>query len=275
MPFIEHLRELRNRLILCVLFVLAGTIIGWVWYDHGLLHFLTRPYCALPADRRFDGAGDCKLPFFGVLDGFTTRLKVGALAGVVITAPLWLYQLWAFVTPGLRPTERRYTVAFVVASSVLFAVGASLAYITLYKGLNILTAAAGSQAAPLIGVKEYLSFVTTLLIIFGASFEVPLLVVMLNMVGILSFERLKRWQRIGIFLIFVFAAVATPTGDPFTMLALAVPMCLLFEASVLVAYIHDRRKARRAAAAGFDDISDDEASPLEHEPSPVDTEPSG
>jgi sec-independent protein translocase protein TatC len=265
----EHLRELRSRILKALLFVALGAIVGWILYPQ-ILDLLKEPYCALPAERRFPRDGSCALPYFSPLDGFMLRFKVAAIVGVVLSAPFWLYQLWAFVTPGLRRTERRWTILFVVVSTVLFAAGALLSYLTLPKALDLLTALAGEGTIAAIEVTRYIGFVTTMLLVFGVSFELPLLVVMLNRVGVVSAERLIRWQRLAIFLIFVFAAVATPSQDPLSMSMLAVPMSLLFEAAVLVAVVHDRRKARREATESYHDLPDDVASPLDETPSPLD-----
>jgi len=258
MSVLDHLRELRRRLILMVLFIAAGAVLGWVLYDP-VLHFLEHPYCSVPAKHRYtsrDGKG-CDLIYTGVLDGFTTRLKVSFIAGAVFTAPLWLYQIWAFITPGLRKNERKYTVAFIVTSTVLFALGMALAYVVLSKGLNVLLSAAGSGTQALLTVNSYLAFVTLMLLVFGAAFELPLIVVMANLAGVLSARVLKRTQRLSVFLIFVFAAVATPSTDPFTMCAMAIPMVLLFEGAVLFAILHDRRKAQRKALEATQEHPDD------------------
>jgi sec-independent protein translocase protein TatC len=249
MPVMDHLRELRRRLIWIVVIIALGSIAGWYLYEP-ILEFLKHPYCSVPAKYRYvpkTGSG-CVLTYQGVLDGFTARLKVSVIAGAVFTAPLWLYQVWAFVTPGLRKKERKYTIIFVVASTLLFAAGMTLAYLVLSKGLNILIRTATSQTQAFLTVTAYLSFVTLMLVIFGAAFEVPLLVVMANLAGALPAKLLKKSQRVAIFLIFLFAAVATPSTDPFTMCAMAIPMVLLFEGAVVFAVFHDRRKARRRAA---------------------------
>jgi sec-independent protein translocase protein TatC len=260
MPILGHLRELRRRLIVIVLIVSAGAVLGWVHYDP-LIKFLEHPYCAVPAKHRFEGGNGkgCGLIYSGVLDGFTTRLKVSFISGAVFTAPLWLYQIWAFVTPGLRRNERKYTVIFIVSSTLLFAAGMTMAYLVLTKGLTVLLSAAGSNVEALLSVDRYLSFVTLMLVVFGAAFELPLLVIMANLAGALPASWLRRSQRLAIFSIFLFAAVATPSTDPFTMSAMAVPMVVLFEGAVLFATIHDRRKAKRKAAAqaaGLGDSTD-------------------
>jgi sec-independent protein translocase protein TatC len=246
MSVLDHLRELRRRLIIAVLFVVAGAIAGWFLYDP-VLKFLEHPYCSVPIKYRYH-SGDgksCDLIYTGVLDGFTTRLKVSFIAGIVFSAPFWLYQIWGFITPGLRKNERKYTVIFIVASTVLFAAGMALAYVVLSKGILVLLKASGEGTQALLTVNAYLSFVTLMLVIFGAAFELPLLVVMANLAGVLSAKVLKKSQRIAIFLIFAFAAVATPSTDPFTMCAMAIPMVILFEGAVLFAIVRERRRARR------------------------------
>ena len=273
MSVLDHLRELRRRLILVVIIVGAGSVIGWLVYNQ-VLDFLRRPYCSVPATHRYTGTDphSCPLIFSGVLDGFTARLKVSLIAGVVFTAPFWLYQIWAFVTPGLRKKERKYTLAFIAASSILFAGGMTLAYLVLAKGLTVLITAAGSGTEALLTVDAYLAFVTTMMLAFGAAFELPLLVVLANLAGALPARWLKRSQRIAIFLIFLFAGVATPSTDPFTMLALAIPITVLYEAAVLFAIVHDRRRARRAAQeAAEQHLDDEEASPVEAVPQPLGT----
>ena len=254
MSVIEHLRELRRRLIIMVLIISTGAVIGYAFYPQ-ILHFLSRPYCSVPYQRRFPGTktSKCDLIYTGVLDGFTTRLKVSFIAGAALTAPFWLYQIWAFITPGLRKNERRYTVVFVLASTALFLLGAALAYLVLAKGLQVLIGSSGEGTQALLTANSYLSFVTLMLVVFGAAFELPLLIIMANLAGVLSGQLLKKSQRIGIFLIFVFAAIATPSTDPFTMCAMAIPMCILFEGAVLFAIVHDRRKAARLAEPVLED----------------------
>lgn len=247
MPVMAHLRELRRRIIVVVVIVAVGAAVAYQFYDH-ILHLLEGPYCSVnPKYRPVVAGGKCTLVYTGPGEGFIARLQISAIAGAVLTAPLWLYQLWAFVTPGLRKNERKYTVIFVCLATVLFIAGMAMAYIILYPGLKVLTAQAGTNTTAFLQIKPYISFVTTLMLIFGIAFELPLLIIMLNLVGVLPYRWLRRWQRVGIFLIFLFAGVATPTPDPFTMCAMAVPMLILFEGAVLFAYLHDKRKAARAA----------------------------
>jgi sec-independent protein translocase protein TatC len=270
MAVIEHLRELRRRIIIVVLIIAAGAVVGYVCYDP-ILRFLERPYCSVPYQRRFHGDDPrgCVLVFTGVLDGFTTRLKVSFIAGGALTAPFWLYQIWGFITPGLRKNERKYSVIFIITSTLLFIAGAGLAYLVLSKGLQVLIGSSGSGTQALLTANSYLSFVTLMLVIFGAAFELPLLVVLANFAGVLPASLLRKSQRISIFLIFVFAAVATPSTDPFTMCAMAVPMCLLFEGAVVVAIVHDRRKSVRDAAPVSDDDVPSQVDPI---PQPLDVD---
>jgi sec-independent protein translocase protein TatC len=276
MSLIAHLTELRNRVGKALLVILIGTAIAFWWYEHGLGEFIRAPYCALDASQRaFDttSAGDCDLLVTDVFGGALIRLKIAFIVGIVLSAPFWLYQLWAFITPGLKRNEKRYGVGFVAASSTLFALGAGLAYISLAKGLALLLGLAGDGVAIALTAQDYIGFVISLLLAFGVSFELPLIAVVLNLVGVLSYEALRKGRRWIYFLTIVFAAFITPTQDPFTMLLMAAPMCVLFELAIQIARLVDKRRARRAAIEGFHDIGDDEASPLDASPSALDDEP--
>lgn len=254
----DHLRELRRRIVAIVLIIAVGAVVGWVFYGP-ILDFLKSPYCSVPEKYRFTPTGSekCVLTYPGVLDGFTTRLKVSFISGAVLTGPFWLYQVWAFITPGLKKNERKYTIIFIVTSTFLFASGMALAYLVLAKGLNILLGAAGNGVQAILFVTDYLSFVTLMLVVFGAAFELPLLIIMANFAGVLPARVLKKSRRVSIFLIFVFAGVATPTADPFTMCAMAIPMVLLFEVAIQIASVHDKRKAERKAAERSDEHLED------------------
>jgi sec-independent protein translocase protein TatC len=260
MTLTEHLYELRHRVVISLIAIVAMTIVAYVFHGH-LLHWIEHPYCQLPRkDRPFGNT--CQLYATNVLDPFTLTLKVSLYAGLVGSSPVWLYQLWKFVTPGLYAHERRYAIVFVAASMGLFALGGVFAWLTLQKGLRFLLGFANGGIVSLLQFNSYMSYVVAMVLIFAVSFELPLLIVMLNLVGVLSAERLRRWTRGILFGIFVFAAVATPSQDPFTMLALALPMCVLFAISVLIATVHDRRKARRGPSI-YPDLSDDELSSID------------
>ena len=258
MSVLDHLRELRRRLILALIFIALGAVLGWVLYSP-ILEFLKHPYCSVPAKYRFQptNAHGCVLTYQGVLDGFTARLQISVITGAVLTAPLWLYQIWAFITPGLRTNERKYSIIFILSSTLLFVAGMAMAYFVLSKGLLYLLRAGTSQTQAILTIPKYIGFVTMMLIVFGAAFELPLLVVMANIAGVLPAKLLRRTQRLAIFLIFVFAAIATPTTDPFTMCAMAAPMVLLYEGAVLFAVLRERRRARRKAAAVPETYPDD------------------
>jgi sec-independent protein translocase protein TatC len=278
MTLIAHLKELRNRIAIALLFVLLGTAVCFWWYDHGLGEFIRAPYCSIPdTDRALDtgsSSGDCRLLVTDVFGGALIRLKIAFIAGVVVSAPFWLYQVWGFITPGLKRNEKRYGVAFVAASSSLFALGAVLAYVSLKAGLALLLGLAGDNVAIALTAQDYIGFVISILLAFGVSFELPLIAVVLNLVGMLSHAALSKSRRWIYFLTIVFAAFITPTQDPFTMLLMAGPMCVLFEIAIQVARIVDRRRARRAAADELAGLDDDEASPLDATPSRLDQAPS-
>jgi sec-independent protein translocase protein TatC len=278
MTLIAHLKELRNRIAIALLFVLLGTAVCFWWYDHGLGEFIRAPYCSIPdTDRALDtgsSSGDCRLLVTDVFGGALIRLKIAFIAGVVVSAPFWLYQVWGFITPGLKRSEKRYGVAFVAASSSLFALGAVLAYVSLKAGLTLLLGLAGDNVAIALTAQDYIGFVISILLAFGVSFELPLIAVVLNLVGVLSYEVLSKARRWIYFLTIVFAAFITPTQDPFTMLLMAGPMCVLFEVAIQVARVVDKRRARRAAAGELAGLDDDEASPLDASPSRLDEAPS-
>jgi sec-independent protein translocase protein TatC len=272
MTLVAHLTELRNRVALALLGLLIATAVSFWWYEHGLGDFIRAPYCNLPARLRYGGnaSGGCGLLITDVFGGVFIRLKVSFLAGAVLSAPFWLYQLWAFITPGLKRNEKRYGIGFVAVSSLLFALGAVLAYVSLSAGLRLLLGLAGDGVVVALTAQDYIGFVLSLLVAFGVSFEMPLIAVALNLVGVLSYDVLRHSRRWIFFLTIVFAAFVTPTQDPFTMLLMALPMIALFELAIQIARVVDRRRARRAAVESFHDVGDDEASPLDARPSPLD-----
>jgi len=266
MSLVEHLQELRRRLLISALALMATTL-GCLFFAYEpIRRFISQPYCDVPKERRFvpAGGGDtCALITTAPLDAFSFRFKIAIIAGLVLAAPVLLYQLWAFVTPGLHRHERRYALGFVLGSTLLFAAGTAIAYLVLGTSLNVLLSFGGAGLTALLTADKYLSFVLGLLLVFGLAFEFPLLVIMLNFAGVLPSEKLRGWRRPALFLCFLFAGVATPSQDPFSMLALAVPLCVLYEGSIIVARLHDRSVRRREANAPYAALDDDETSPLE------------
>ncbi|MDQ0381748.1 twin-arginine translocase subunit TatC [Amycolatopsis thermophila] len=283
MTLIEHIYEFRRRLGWALLAVIAGGIFGFIWFQTrlgpvpSLGSIINDPYCAIPPQRRL-GSGNgtgCYLLQTVPFEAFMIQLKVGLAGGAVLTSPLWLYQLWAFIAPGLYSKERRYALTFVGFASVLFAGGAVIAYLLIPHALQLLTGFGNDFFITGLTGDKYISFVLSLLIIFGVSFELPLLVVMLNFVGVVKYEQLKKWRRGIVFILFVFAAFATPGSDPFSMLALAGALTLLFELAIQIARVHDRRKERTRRDEGWDNLADDEAAPFDYTPSTLDEETPG
>lgn len=273
MSLVEHLKELRRRVLIALAAIGVGTVIGYIWYQNGVLgtpslgEILKEPYCQLPADRRLPkDSAECQLIALAPFDMFMLRLKVGFLAGLVLSAPVWMGQLWGFVTPGLKKDEKRWTRTFATIATLLFVVGAVLAYFVMSFGLEFLmTMGDKTQIAALSGT-AYFNFLLILLLIFGVSFEVPLITAMLNIVGILPYQVLKDKRRIIIMFLFVFAAFVTPGQDPVSMVILAVSLCLMMEFATQFARINDRRRAKKAGldpdAIDTDALDDEEASSI-------------
>jgi sec-independent protein translocase protein TatC len=265
MPLAEHLRELRNRLMKAVLAILVVTVVAMIYYKE-IADFLTDPVresvgCTGGFGRAVKKGETCAdITINGLIAPFTIMLKVALTAGVVAASPIWLHQLWAFLAPGLHKHEKRYARAFVGAGVPLFLGGAYLAYLILPKAAATLLDFTPQGTSNLIPLDDFLDIVTRLVIVFGLAFELPLLLVMLNFTGILSGRRLLSWWRVMVLCITIFSAVATPTGDPLTMGALAAPIVLLYFGAVAVCLFNDRRRGRNNPYA---DLDDDEASEID------------
>ncbi len=257
----DHIRELRNRIIKAAVGLVLGMIVGWFVYPH-VWHFIEAPYCKIHFNNQAYGpTHNCTLYVNGIFDAFFLRLKLAFIVGVIVSSPVWLYQFWAFIAPGLYRRERRWAYFFVGAAVPLFGIGGVLAYFAMTKGLRFLLGLVPHGVVPLITINTYLGYATAMLFIFGLAFELPLVVVLLNLAGILTHERFRKSRRMIIFGVFAFAAIATPSPDPITMLLLAVPCVALVELAEIFVWANDRRKARMPSPyAGLDP---DEMSPLD------------
>ena len=268
MPLAEHLRELRSRLVKSGVAVVLGMVIGWILYPT-IFALLSAPFEGAVEQAQAEGR-DVTLALTGVTDPFVLQLQVAAIAGILISSPVWLYQLWRFVTPGLHKHERRWGIAFVAAATPLFAAGTVLAYLVLPIGLQILLGFTPENVENIVSVDRYLSFFLRTVIVFGVGFLTPLLIVTLNFAGVLSGKRLVSWWRWIIFTVFIFAAVATPTGDPINLALLAGPILLLVVIAIGISLLNDKRRARKGLLEpDYQQWDDDEASPLDTSPSDI------
>jgi sec-independent protein translocase protein TatC len=240
MPIMEHLRELRVRIVRSLLAVVVGTIVILAAYDP-VKRFLTQPYrnlCSTNPDFNCDGS----LFALGPLDGFSARMKVAAYGGLILALPVLLWQIWQFVVPALSKKEKRYAVPFITSSIVLFAAGGTLAYWTLDKALEFLISWSGSDVNQAYQITKYISLVTFMMLAFGVGFLSPVLLVFLQLANVVQPRTLIKQWRIAIMLIFVGAAVITPSGDPFTLMALSGPLTILYLLSILVGWLLVRRR---------------------------------
>ncbi|MEH0934567.1 twin-arginine translocase subunit TatC [Micromonospora psammae] len=265
MTLMEHVRELRNRLFRASLAIVGG-LIGGFWLAQPAFDLLKEPYCRLPGAT--DALGNCQqFLLLSPADGFILKLKLALWIGLIIGAPVWLYQLWAFIAPGLHRHERKWAYVFVSIAAPLFAGGAVLAYLVVDKGLAFLLEAGVTGTSTQLEVTRYISFVTNMILLFGVAFEFPLILLMLNFTGVASAKRLLSWWRAVIFICFAFAAVATPDPGPFGMTLLALSLSLLYFVAVGVAFLNDKRRGRgKEVYAG---VADDEVSPLQLDDEPV------
>ncbi|MFC8871969.1 twin-arginine translocase subunit TatC [Streptomyces sp. NPDC057148] len=273
MPLAEHLRELRNRLAKALLAIVAVTVVAAFFYEE-IINVLTEPILeSIGCEKSFAELAEAKagsepcaqITLNGLLGPFTLALKVSLTAGIVLASPIWLYQLWAFVAPGLHKSEKKYAYAFVATGAPLFLVGAYFAYAVLPTSAKVLIEFTPSNVDNLLPLDELLDLVTRMVIVFGLSFELPLLLVMLNFTGVLTGKRMLGWWRGMIMGITLFAAIATPSTDPLTMVMLAGPIWVLYFAAVSVSLLNDRRRSRREAL----EPDDDEASELDLTPEDI------
>ncbi len=241
MTLVEHLEELRRRLFICLGAIGVGSVVGWFLYNP-VLGLMTNPYCdwvhSLPPRQR--PPQGCDLITMGPVDPVMVKLKVVAVLGLFIALPIVLYQLWAFIVPGLTRRERRMAIPFVASSLLLFALGAVVAYATLPKALGFLLGFAGPNVTTFLTANSFLSFVLLVALAFGATFEFPIVLIFLTIVGVLSTAKLREWRRTAILVIAVAAAVITPSADPYSMLAMMLPMLLFYEVAIIVGRLMGR-----------------------------------
>ena len=263
MPLFDHLRELRNRVVKMALALIAGMVVGFIFFDQAW-RVIERPLCHATVN----GHSGCATP--GVnqlilnspLDPFYLRVKVAFIVGVILSSPVWLYQLWAFIAPGLYAREKRWGRIFLATAVPLFLTGTVLAYLSLGRSMHYLLGLTPAGVGNYIQVDLYMSFVMTMMLAFGIAFLLPLIIVMLNQAGILTHERFRKWRRVLIFGVFLIAGMANPSPDPITMLILGGACAALVEAAEFIVWRHDKRQARLHPDP-YAGLADDELSPLD------------
>lgn len=234
MTVVEHLVELRRRLIISLVAIAVGGVVAFVLYGR-ILRFLQQPYCDVV------GPGEsCRFLATSVLDPFAIRLQIATYGGAILAAPMVFWQVWRFIAPGLTRKERRYAIPFTVSSIVLFALGGLIAYLTFPKALDFLVHIGGSSLDVRPTPTKYLQLVLLMILAFGLSFEFPVFLVFLQLAGVVSNERLRKWRRPAAVGIVTFAAVITPSQDPYTLFAMAGPMYVFYEVSILIGRLAQR-----------------------------------
>jgi sec-independent protein translocase protein TatC len=263
MPLMDHLRELRNRVVKMALALIAGMIVGFIFFTP-VWHVIERPLCSavIRGQTGCNNLGVNQLVLDGPLDSFYLRVKVAVIAGVILSSPVWLYQIWAFVSPGLYSREKRWSYIFLGTAVPLFLIGVTLAYWSLGRSMHYLLGLTPEHVANLIQVDQYMSFVMTMMLAFGIAFLLPLFIVMLNLAGILTHERFRKWRRVMIFGVFLIAGMANPSPDPITMLILGGACAALVEVAEFIVWSNDRRRGRLHPDP-YAGLADDELSPID------------
>lgn len=259
MALADHFRELRARLLRATVALVAATIVSFFFYDE-LIDLIKGPYDDAVSMLNEQDASNTEIFVSGIGGGLMIQLKLCALSGVIASSPVWLYQIWAFLVPGLKRSERRWTMVFVLIAGPLFGAGVALGYYVLPKGIQVLIQFTPDNMQNLNDFNDFFSFTTRMLLVFGIALEIPFFVVLLNLAGVVSGKTLGRYRPWIVVGTFVFAAVATPSTDPFAMLVLALTMLPLFLLAEAIARLVDRR--RRGDAVGTEAWDDDVASPL-------------
>jgi sec-independent protein translocase protein TatC len=244
MPLMDHLRELRRRLVIAVVAILVGTIAGWIAYPQ-VFEFVKQPYVEGIAPLLSRSGFDATLVLSGGIgSAFSFRLKVALVLGLLLSSPVWVWEIWAFILPALHRNERRWAYILTGAGVPLFLGGVTVGYLVLPKGIQVLVSFAPESIHVLLNLGDYLSFMLRTVLVFGVAAQIPLVVVLLNRIGAVSARQLasaRPWTILGIF---VFAAIATPSTDPLTMLFLAVPMTVLYLVSEAIARLTERRASK-------------------------------
>ena len=246
MPLLEHLREFRKRTVRSAIAISFGSIIGWFFYNE-IITKLAEPVCDLRAAQA-SGANNCGALYInGVLGPLNLQIKVALLTGVILSAPIWLYQLWAFIAPALHRREKRYSVLFFVAATPFFAAGTYLGYSILPIAVRVLFGFTPDALNNLVRFDDYLDFVMRAILLFGIAFELPVFLVTFNLIGFLSGVAILKPWRIWIFAITLFVAGFTPSADPLSMILLALPLIGLYLLAGVFALLNDRRRAKKNA----------------------------
>ncbi|MEY2777925.1 MAG: sec-independent protein translocase protein TatC [Actinomycetota bacterium] len=263
MSLIEHLRELRSRLFKASVAIVIGTVAAWGFYPQ-IFDLLSQPVNVIVEQAQSNGR-DVRLVLGGVADAFVLQIKVSVVTSMLVTSPIWIYQLWRFITPGLYRKEKLRAYLFASVATPLFVSGAVLAYIFLPIGLQLLFGFTPLGVGNYVPVDRYLSFFLRMVLVFGISFLTPLFIVMLNIFDMLEAKAITSRWRLVVLITFAFSAIATPTGDPVNMTLLAAPVLLLISVATFIAWLNDKRRARKRKDDEVLGLSDDEASP---EPKP-------
>lgn len=242
MPLLEHFAELRSRLFKSATFISLFGILGWFYYDP-ILEVLSRPVCSLKGASDLVNCGT--LYINGVLGPIDLKFKIALIIGIILASPFWLFQIWSFISPALHKKERRNSLFFILAAIPFFAIGSYIGYRILPLAVKILLGFTPQNIENLIKFDDYLNFVSQLILVFGFAFELPVFLLALNFAGILSGNSILKPWRFAIFGIMLFSAIFTPTGDPFTMLLLAIPLILLYLLSGAIARMRDKRRDKK------------------------------
>ncbi|MGI9226245.1 MAG: twin-arginine translocase subunit TatC [Candidatus Nanopelagicaceae bacterium] len=245
MPLLDHLRELRKRIIRSALVIFLFSILGWYFYNSIIIQ-LASPVCDLQAAQETGNQYCGSLYINGVLGPLNLQIKVALLTGIIVSAPIWLFQLWAFIAPGLHKKEKRNSILFVISATPFFAAGATLGYLILPVAVKILFGFTPSALNNLVKFDDYLDFVLRIILLFGLAFELPVFLISLNLIGFLRGATILRPWRIWVFSIVLFIAAFTPTADPLTMLLLAVPLIFLYFLAGLFALLNDKRRDKKS-----------------------------